>query len=154
MVCSRGLCMLFNNNRNQMFAFGAALPLPNVHIAQYYMWCIDCSLVLVCVSLQQKIKKGCRTFAPLLEFIQNKLDIIGCRHLFDCCGFYLMLLDYQILRAKQMLSSLSNLASLWGSFTVFSFSSVLGLVVWGWDLQTDRMFSFYQSYTAVFFFKQ
>ena len=52
----------------------------------------------------------------------------------------LMVWDWRVSRAEPMLSCWHDLLSFL-SLTVLSFSSFHGLVVWGWGLWTDRVFS-------------
>ena len=53
----------------------------------------------------------------------------------------LMVWDWRVSRAEPMLSCWHDLLILFLSPAVLSFSSFHGLVVWGWGLWTDRVFS-------------
>ena len=71
-----------------------------------------------------------RTFVPLSLSLGYYL-----------CTLYLMVWDWRVLWAEPMLSCWPNLLFLFLSPTILSFSSFHGLVVCGWGLRIDRVFS-------------
>ena len=121
--------MLFKTKSNPIHPLNGALRLPYVpvHVTRSALVAHRHSFALPrCIRTSQYR----RTFAPLSTSLWNDLSDT----VFDGVG----LAGFKS-RANPFLLVLSALSFL--SLAILSFSSFHGLVVWGWDLRTDRVFS-------------